>query len=339
MVLFFIKQKPIDKNNLVMNKTALKNSESFCKEKNIQTANGKFNRRQFIISTGLLSSIPYLFVDVANGQTEIEQTLPLKTPGLDHLDIIVPDVDVSTRFYMGVFRTTLHAQPFQGGLRYFVLLGELPENRQVAYLAIGESRGRGTYIGHFCTSVDNFREYSQKISDEISKEVERAGLGDFTGFNGFGGIFSDPDGIEIQFLPAPDVLVDAAIPSTLVEGGGGLVTPKGLDHVKLHVSNLAEAEKFYSILYGQAGRYETNPDQVWFDFRDTSLLLEAAPYLYGQHPKIAHFCIKVEPFDRSTVEAGLVGLGAKIISANEEKDILRFIDPDGITIEIKMVAF
>ena len=79
--------------------------------------------------------------------------LPIRTPKIDHLDVIVPNVEASARFYMGVFNTTLHAQPFQGGFRYFVLFGDLPANRQVGYLAIGDSRGRGTYIGHFCTSV------------------------------------------------------------------------------------------------------------------------------------------------------------------------------------------
>ena len=48
--------------------------------------------------------------------------LPLNTPGLDHLDVIVPDVEKTAKFYMGVFNTTLHAQPFQGGFRYFILL-------------------------------------------------------------------------------------------------------------------------------------------------------------------------------------------------------------------------
>src|SRR5205823_10929408 len=83
--------------------------------------------------------------------------LPVDTPGLDHLDVIVPDVEKSARFYMGLFRTTLYAQPFQGGQRYFVLLNSLPENRAVGYLAVGASRGRGTYIGHFCTSVANWQ--------------------------------------------------------------------------------------------------------------------------------------------------------------------------------------
>ena len=68
-----------------------------------------------------------------------QKVLPLDTPGLDHLDVIVEDVEKSARFYMGLFRTTLHAQPFQGAFRYFVLLGPLPEDRAVGYLAVGAS--------------------------------------------------------------------------------------------------------------------------------------------------------------------------------------------------------
>ena len=43
----------------------------------------------------------------------------------------MPDVAAAARFYMSVFNTTLHAQPFQGGFRYFVLLGDLPPGREV----------------------------------------------------------------------------------------------------------------------------------------------------------------------------------------------------------------
>ena len=150
--------------------------------------------------------------------------------------MIVPDVAASARFYMGVFNTRLHAQPFQGGFRYFVLFGDLPANREVGYLAIGDSRGRGTYIGHFCTSIFNYRRDSAAISSALVDAVAKAGLGKIEIGSGFGGIFKDPDGIEIQFLPAPDTLVTAAVPSDLVEPNKGLVTPKGVDHVLLHVT-------------------------------------------------------------------------------------------------------
>ena len=118
--------------------------------------------------------------------------LPINTPKIDHLDVIVPDVAASARFYMGVFNTRLHAQPFQGGFRYFVLFGDLPANRQVGYLAIGDSRGRGTYIGHFCTSIFDYRQNSAAITSALVEAVDKAGLGKLTIGSGPGGIFRIP---------------------------------------------------------------------------------------------------------------------------------------------------
>jgi len=114
-------------------------------------------RRSFVAAIASTAALP-VFADALGAQAAPAQQagalLPLHTPKIDHLDIVVPDVAASARFYMGVFNTTLHAQPFQGGFRYFVLFGDLPEaTRQVGYVAIGESRGRPTSIGHFCTSV------------------------------------------------------------------------------------------------------------------------------------------------------------------------------------------
>ena len=112
------------------------------------------SRRHFIAGFGMTASLPFL--NAAAAAQAPTSLLPLNTPKIDHLDVIVPNVEASARFYMSVFNTTLHAQPFQGGFRYFILFGDLPANRQVGYLAIGDSRGRGTYIGHFarrCSST------------------------------------------------------------------------------------------------------------------------------------------------------------------------------------------
>jgi catechol 2,3-dioxygenase-like lactoylglutathione lyase family enzyme len=258
--------------------------------------------------------------------------LPLNTPKVDHLDVIVPNVEASARFYMSVFNTKLHAQPFQGGFRYFILLGELPETRQVGYLAIGDSRGRGTYIGHFCTSVFNYRRDSAAISSAIAEAVDKAGLGKIGGGGGVAGIFSDPDGIEIQFLPAPDTLVTAAVPSDLVEPNKGLVTPKGVDHVLLHVANLQKGVEFYRILYGKEAMREKSPERVWFQIGDTRIGLEQAQR--GQKPHIEHFGIKVAPFDRSVVTAALTKLGATMVPSPDEVGMLRFRDLDGISLEL-----
>ncbi len=258
--------------------------------------------------------------------------LPLNTPGLDHLDVIVPDVAASARFYMGLFKTALHAQPFQGGSRYFILLGELKEGREVGYIAIGDSRGRGTYIGHFCTSVVEWRRDSAAIFAAMAEQFRTAGLGEFPGSTGVGGIFADPDGIEIQFLPAPDTLVTAAVPSDLVTSGQGLVTPLRVDNVLLHVSDIERALAYYRILYG--AEQTRNDNSAMFEFANGSrLLLEQTSYAYGTaQARIARYGIQVEAFDRAAVEKGIVALGGNVVESGT--DALRLKDVDGIEFEL-----
>ena len=261
------------------------------------------------------------------------RVLPLDTPGLDHLDVMVPDVEKTTRFYMGLFRTALHAQPFQGAFRYFVLLGPLPENRTVGYIAVGDARGRGTYIGHFCTSVREWRRDSAAIFAAMKEQFASAGFGQFPGPGaGAAGVFKDPDGIEIQFLPSPDTLVTAAVPNDLVPGGQGLVTPQRVDHVVLHVSNLQRAVDYYRILYGRESSREGN--RATFSFTNGSrLILEGTSYLYGAaQSRIARFGIRVAPFDRAAVTAGIAKLGGTVV--NDAAGALRLRDVDGIELEL-----
>jgi hypothetical protein len=45
-----------------------------------------------------------------------------------------------------------------------------PPSDAVGYLAIGDSRGRGTYIGHFCTSVAEWRRDNQSIFAAMAEQ-------------------------------------------------------------------------------------------------------------------------------------------------------------------------
>jgi catechol 2,3-dioxygenase-like lactoylglutathione lyase family enzyme len=283
-------------------------------------------RRELI---GMLAAAGLPAAHLAAAQPRV---LPLNTPGLDHLDVIVEDVEKSARFYMGLFRTALHAQPFQGSNRYFILLGPLPENRQVGYLAIGASRGRGTYIGHFCTSVADWRRDSAAVFAAMKEQFAAAGFGEFAGGGGFAGTFKDPDGIEIQFLPAPDTLVTAAVPSDLVPGGQGLVVPQRVDYALLRVSDLARAVDYYRILYGPEASREAN--RATFRFRNGShLTLEGGSYVYGRTgTRIARFGIRVRPFDRAATAAGIAKLGGTVVTDAASGMLLR--DVDGIELEL-----
>jgi hypothetical protein len=228
---------------------------------------------------------------------------------------------------MQVFRTKLHQQPFNGGIRYFILLGDLPANRQVGYIAIGAAGNRPTSIGHYCTLAERYDR------NAIAKEMEAAGYKSAQG--GFG-MWPDPDGLELQLFQPPAGLVTAAVPSDLPVEANGLVTPLGLDHVMLNVRDIDASMPYYHFVYGKQvdGARQSNPERLWLNLNaDTRLGLQKAPS--GQSPRIDHFCIKVRPFDRDSVTAGLKKIGAEVLATPDEPGILRFLDNNRIAVELK----
>ena len=175
----------------------------------------------------------------AHGQA---RALPLKNLGLEHLDIVVPDPAESARFYKRVFSSPLHEQDFRGGKRYFVLLGDLPPDRQVGYVAIGAANGRPIAVGHYCALAES------ADLEAIAKELAAAGYPQPGG--GFG-MIPDPDGLELQLFKPPAGLVTAAVPSTLEVTRDGIFAPLGLEHVLLAVSDLERAQRYYRFVYGE----------------------------------------------------------------------------------------
>jgi catechol 2,3-dioxygenase-like lactoylglutathione lyase family enzyme len=262
------------------------------------------------------------------GQTTAAKALPLDNLGLEHLDIIVPDPAASARFYARIFRSALHQQPVRDTLRYFVLLDDLPVNRQVGYIAIGAGGGRVPAIGHYCV---------------LATVYDRAGVAGALQTAGFDvaaagptGMWPDPDRLELQLFQPPAGLVTAAVPSPLPIEHDGQLMPRGVDHVLLRVSSLEKSLPYYRLVYGTAGeRPRDSNGRVWFHLeRHTRLGLEEAPP--RQAPTIAHYAIKVAPFDRSALETRLRELGARMLPAADEPDVVRFADNNGIIVEVRV---
>jgi catechol 2,3-dioxygenase-like lactoylglutathione lyase family enzyme len=262
-------------------------------------------------------------------QTAAAPALPLQNLGLEHLDIVVPDPAASARFYTRIFKTALHEQPIRDTIRYFVLLGDLPADRQVGYIAIGAAaQGRAPSIGHYCT---------------LAKVYDRAGMGraleaaGFSGIRGAGGLgmWPDPDGLELQLFQPPAGLVTAAVKSSLRVDGDSIVTPIGVDHVQLFVSDLDRSLPYYRLVYGaqtEASRLAGDA-RVWFNLdRGTRIALQKAPA--GEMPRIGHYAIRVARFDRAAVAARLQQLGARVVPSPDEPDVLRFTDDNGIVVEL-----
>ena len=167
------------------------------------------------------------------GQGVATNPLPLENQGLEHLDIIVPDPGASARFYMRLFRSALHQQPVRDTLRYFVLLGDLPADRQVGYIAIGAAGGRAPAIGHYCVLTTVYDRAA------MANALQAAGYG--VAGPGPTGMWPDPDGLELQLFQPPAGLVTAAVPSPLPIERDGFLVPRGVDHVLLRVSSLARS--------------------------------------------------------------------------------------------------
>ena len=263
----------------------------------------------------------------AFAQPSTPPALPLDNLGLEHLDIVVPDPAASAQFYARIFRTKLHQQPIRDTLRYFVLLGDLPADRQVGYIAIGAGQGRPPSIGHYCTLA--------KVYDRagMARQLEAAG---FPGIRGTGGLgmWPDPDGLELQLFQPPAGLVTAAVPSPLPVVGDGLVTPLGVDHVMLLVSDLDKSLPYYRLVYGAGVEGPRDNGRVWVRLaNNTRIGLEKVSG--GRPPSIGHFAIKVRPFDRAAVTTRLRELGAAIVPSSDEPDVLRFTDNNNIVVELR----
>lgn len=257
-------------------------------------------------------------------------SLPLANLGIEHLDIVVPDTAASARFYARIFRTKLHQQPVRDTLRYFVLLGDLPADRQVGYIAIGAAQGRAPSIGHYCVLA---RAYSR---DAFAAALRAAGLSSQPTAPGPIGMWPDPDGLELQLFQPPAGLVTAAIDSPLPVDGEGIVSPIGVDHVLLQVSNLERSLPYYRALYGTATeRSRDASGRVWFQLeRGTRLGLEQT----AGAVRIAHYAIRVAPFDRQAVTSRLSQLGVRVLPAPDEPDVVRFADDNGIIVELRANA-
>jgi len=261
-------------------------------------------------------------------QSAATKALPLDNLGLEHLDIVVPDPAASAGFYARIFKAALHQQPVRDTLRYFVLLGDLPADRQVGYIAIGAAGGRTPAIGHYCV---------------LARVYDRAGVASTLQAAGFGvaaagptGMWPDPDQLELQLFQPPAGVVTAAVPSPLPVERDGLLRPRGVDHVVLRVSRLEKSLPYYRLVYGAAAESPRDSNgRIWFQLeRNTRLgLEEASP---GVAPAIAHYAIAVAPFARSALETRLREMGARVLPSADEPDIVRFADNNGIIVEVRV---
>ena len=271
----------------------------------------ELSRREWMwTAAGLLLATP------AAGQSKL---LPLNTSGLDHISITLPDAAAAATFYGKIFDPQVFHERM-GVQRYYVRLGS-------AYLAFGPQANATPYIDHIATGVIDFIEQDFG-KPEIKSQITDAGL---AAPGGGLPMLSDPDNLRLQLVNSTHGLFDTIMPGGRVTSEPPVLTPMGLDHITVSVTDVEKSAAHYRKLFGQEVLREKNPQRVWFKLAGTRLALEAVTP--AQKPGFSHYCVKVAAFDRAEATAGLAKLGVKT-EIGAEKGTLRFRDLNNLPVEV-----
>jgi catechol 2,3-dioxygenase-like lactoylglutathione lyase family enzyme len=271
----------------------------------------EFSRREWMLAAGGL-----LLATRATAQAKL---LPLNSSGLDHLSITVPDAVAAATFYGKIFDPQVFHER-TGVQRYYVRIGS-------AYLAFGPQANATPYIDHIAAGVIDFAE--QDFSKpEIKSQITAAGL---VAPGGGLPMLSDPDNLRLQLVNTTHGLFDTLMPGGRVTIEPPALTPMGLDHITVSVTDLEKSTAHYHKLFGPEVSREKNPQPVWFKLAGTKLGLEVVTP--GQKPGFSHYCVKVAGFDRAAATARLVKLGVKA-ETGAEKGTLRFRDLYNLPVEL-----
>jgi catechol 2,3-dioxygenase-like lactoylglutathione lyase family enzyme len=242
--------------------------------------------------------------------------LPLRTSGLEHIGMTVPDQEATAKFYGRIFDPQLF-QERDPPPRFYVRTG-------ISYIAFGGGTDMPPRIDHFCALVEDYK------PQEMRKTLEDAGI-PVTG-RGALGMAADPDGIRLQLLGLPGGLARTIIPSSRITQDDAVVQAIGFDHIVLAVTDVEKSAVYYRKVFGTEVSKTRKPERAWFAAARTALGLQTVAS--DKKPGVDHVCFRVAGFDRRAVSEKLKKLGAEISPSNDEK-LLRFTDPNGLMIELK----
>jgi catechol 2,3-dioxygenase-like lactoylglutathione lyase family enzyme len=240
--------------------------------------------------------------------------LPLNTTGLEHIGMVVPDVEAAARFYSSLFNPDLQKEK-DAPLRYYVMTGS-------GYMALGgRAAAPEPRIDHYCTLV---RGYDR---DRMNAKLASRGMS-----TAARGVVSDPDGIGLQLIAVPGGPGPTAVPGGRLVEAAPLLRPIGFDSILLKVADVRRSTAFYENFFKVAPPLGSG--QVAFEAADTRIVIRAVAA--GERTGVERYTMRVAPFDPAQVRQGLIALGAKP-EEGAQPGVVRFRDLNGLGVELKAV--
>lgn len=282
-------------------------------------------RRSAVGGLAALAATPWMSPRaVAQPAETAALDLPLAIESLiNHIGVSVPDVIASATFHGRLFGGSTPRGERAPFLRYFINLNP----GSVALGPIGTFPASSLmvpHIDHYCVSAAPF----DAVAWQRRLEAEDlAYLGQ--------GVFADPDGIAIQVAGGQGGESLAAGSITALEPlytGPPLVVPRGFDHLVLRVSNLDATAAFHERIFGFEVS-DRDSGRIWIS--DGNLRLAFRATRDGEVPGIASYAVRTEPFDADEVSDRIAAMGGEAGPADDDGDVLRVFDLDGIEIELR----
>jgi len=268
---------------------------------------GSFTRRDALRLAGAAGAA------LISGPAARAANLPLETTGLEHIGMTVPDQESTARFYGRIFDPQLF-QERDPPPRFYVRTG-------ISYIAFGGSTDGSARIDHFCALVRDYK------PQEMRNTLEQAGIP--VAGRGALGMPADPDGLRLQLLGVPGGLARTIIPSARISQEEPAVQAIGFDHILLAVTDLEKSAAYYRRFFGMEVGRSKKPERIWFAAAKTRLGLQTA-----DKPRIDRVSFKVAGFDRKVIAERLKKLNVET-APPDEKDAIRFKDPNGLSMELK----
>ena len=254
------------------------------------------SRRAFCCGLGAALALPMVDRSVLAQAPAAQEAagppmLPLRSPGLEHLGLTVPDPEAAAKFYGRIFGPQLFRER-EAPPRYYVMAG-------TAYLAFGGSATVTPLVDHFCALVHDYR------GREMGPRLQGMGI-QLAG----AGMITDHDGLRLQLLGVPGGLAGTIVPGGRMSLEPPVVHAVGLDHVMLRVSDLERSAIFYRTFFGnERPRTKDKPPRVWFQIGTTRLGLEAAPAglpsITSASPSLASIAARSRPHSNSSTSSCL----------------------------------